>query len=99
MATLYFVKDGPRPDSSGPGYRCDLTVLYQRLPDMAVTYLGPEPPEFNKNTPSKYPVRVVVEVREGEEDDRSFGQPGFYLLKGVSPNDQRLSGLARTLDM
>jgi hypothetical protein len=66
---------------------------------MGVMYLGPEPPEFNKDTPSKYPVRVVVEVRDGEEDNRSFGRPGFYLLDGVSPDDQRLSGLGRTLDM
>ena len=99
MTILYFVRDGPRPDNSGPGYRCDLAELHQRLPDMTVKYLGTEPPEINKNSPSKYPVRVVVEVQEGEGDDMKLGRPGFYLLNGISPDDQRLSGLARTFDM
>lgn len=99
MSTMYFVKDGPRPENSGPGYRIDLRDLYARLQEMSVMYLGEEPPEFNTGSPSKYPVRVVVEVKKGQVDSSKFNRPGFYLLRDVAPDDKRLEGIAKTLDI
>ncbi len=98
MATLYFVKDGPGPENSGSGFKIDLHALKSHFPDIGVLHLGEEPPEFNAESPSQYPVKVVVEVTEAEKGEDEFNRQGFYLLKGVAPNDPRLQKFPKVLD-
>jgi hypothetical protein len=99
MATLYYVKDGPRPGNSGRGYNIDLTNLYKRLPHLTTRFLGTEPPTFNEKSPSMYPVRVVVEVLPDEVDSNKFQSAGFHLLVDVPPDDANLSKVSKHLGM
>ncbi len=99
MATLYFVKYGPRPGNLGPGYKIDLTDLYKRLPSLNTSFLGIDPPTFNEKSPSVYPVRVVVEVLSDEVDNNKFQSAGFHLLVGVAPDDANLSKVPKQLEM
>ena len=93
MAILFLVKDGPRPDNLGPGYKVRLANLYSHISPLNPMFVGAEPPTFNPHSPTKYPARVVVEVQESEVDEQKFEAAGFYLLKGIAPNDVKLSYL------
>jgi hypothetical protein len=99
MAILYFVKYGPRPGNSGPGYKIDLTDLYKHLPNLNTSFLGIEPPTFNEKSTSTYPVRVVVEVLTDEVDSNKFQNADFHLLAGVAPDDANLSKVPKQLEM
>ena len=91
MSTLFYVKDGPRPDNSGPPHKIDLIDLYKYLPILNTKFLGTEPPSFNENSPSIYPERVVMEVLPDEVDSNKFQNAGFYLLIDIAPDDANLS--------
>ena len=47
-------------------------------------YLGTNPPEFSRDKPSEYPVRVVIEI-DREDEVGVFPTPGFYLFPDLSP--------------
>jgi len=94
MAKIYFVKDGPRPNNAGPGKEIQLGKLYNYMPNLNVHFLGLEPPSFNEDSPSRYPVRVVVEVSASETDNNKFNQNGFYLIKDVRPNEVDISAIS-----
>jgi hypothetical protein len=87
MATLYYVKDGSRPYNSGPGRNISLAELERRVQGKEIKYLGETPPEFNRNSPSKYPLRVVVEVEAHEAIGDLFSRAGFYLFPQLSPEE------------
>jgi len=91
MAKIYFVKDGPRPNNAGPGQEIQLRKLNNYMPNLNVHFLGSEPPSFNEDSPSRYPVRVVVEVSASETDNDKFNQNGFYLIKDVGPKEVDIS--------
>jgi len=94
MAKIYFVKDGPRPNNAGLGQEIQLRNLYNHMPNLNLHFLGSEPPSFNKDSASRYPLRVVVEVSASETDNNKFNQNGFYLIKGVRPNEVDLSAIS-----
>ena len=94
MAKIYFVKDGPRPNNGWLGHEIQLRKLYNHMPNLNVHFLGLEPPIFNEDSPSQYPLRVVVEVSVSETDNNEFNQNGFYLIKDVRPNDFDISDIS-----
>jgi len=94
MAKIYFVKDGPRPNNAGLGQEIQLRKLYNHMPNLNLHFLGPEPPSFNKDSASRYPLRVVVEVSASETDNNKFNQNGFYLIKDVRPNEVNISAIS-----
>ena len=94
MAMLFFVKDGPRPDNFGPGHNIQLMKLYNQIPNLDPFYLGTEPPTFHEESPSMYPVWVVVEVSPSEVAGRKFNRPGFYVLRDLAPNQLNLSTIS-----
>ena len=87
MAVVYFVKDGPHPNSSGSGYEASVADLEAQLAGRELKYLGTQPPEINPTTPSQYPVHVVVEVEASEPLGSMFMKVGFFLIVGASPNE------------
>jgi hypothetical protein len=85
MAKLYYVKDGPLRESSGPGRDILLAVLENRLTGHDVTYLGQPLPVFNPAHPSRYPTHVVIEVEVDEPVGQIFTRRGFYVLPKLTP--------------
>jgi hypothetical protein len=96
----YYVKDGPRPHSSGRGYELSQsapgkgeprlvtpTDLQARLEDRKVRYLGKDPPEFNTNSPSQFSQRVVIEISCHDSICRIFDKAGFFLIENLKPED------------
>lgn len=86
MAIIYYVKSGPRPGNSGPGYEVPLSNLEIKVRDQRVRYLGTTPPEFNKDSSSQYPLHVIVEIDSKESLGRMFNKVGFFLLE-LSPEE------------
>ena len=87
MAKVYYVKDGPRPSNFGPGREISLSELERRVQNIEIKYLSSKPPEFNKKTPSIYPLRVVVEVETKESKSQLFNKTGFYILLQLTPGE------------
>ncbi len=87
MAVVYYVKDGPHPNSSGSGYEASVADLEARLAGRQVKYLGTQPPEINPTTPSQYPIHVVIEVEVTDPLGSMFTKVGFFLIVGASPSE------------
>ena len=86
MPTLWCVRDGRGPDAQmGPGVPVSFQEFNTAFSGSDPLFLSLEPPEFNVNSPSRYPQRVVVEVGLREGTDSRFPKAGFYLLQGLSP--------------
>ena len=86
MPVLWYVKDGPRPDTTrGGGIQLSFAELNEAFGKYTPEFLSEEPPEFNVDIPSQYPVRVVIEVRAEEGHDPRFSKPGFYWVPDLSP--------------
>lgn len=87
MPIMWFVKDGKRPDTQrGSGTEVSYDEIRGAFREDKPEYVSKEPPQFNIDTPSQYPVRVVIEVREEDVSDVQFPKAGFYLLPNLSPN-------------
>ncbi len=87
MAVVYYVKDGPRPNNSGPGYEASVADLEARLAGRQVKYLRTQPPKINPTTPLQYPVHVVIEVEVTDPLGSMFTKVGFFLIVGASPSE------------
>lgn len=88
MPTVYFVKDGPRPDNSGPGFPISMPDLEARVRGQEVKYLGIVPPQFNPDQPSRFATKhVVIEVEPTEATGAVFKRQGFYLLPQLKPKE------------
>jgi hypothetical protein len=82
MATITYVKDGPRPDNSSYIREINLPKLQEiiRQHDISCQYRGVDPPEFNEENPSQYPLTVVVEIESHDATGDVFPRTGFYLF-------------------
>lgn len=90
MPTLYFAKDGRRPDTQrGLGIRVSFEELGAAFPNGTPQFVSVDAPEFNVDHPSQYPVRVVVEVEANEGTTSEYPKVGFYLLPNLSPERAR----------
>src|SRR6266436_7589161 len=75
MAIIYYVRDGPLPGTTPTDGRdimlneVEVIVLKK---DMRCEYCGTTPPEFNRDQPSLYPERVVIEVEEQDRPGNLF---------------------------
>ena len=88
MPVMWFVKDGPRPHTApGDGIKLSFAELRGAFGKHRPQFLSKEPPQFNVETPSQYPRRVVIEVREEEGSDNQFPQSGFYIISDLSPEE------------
>lgn len=86
MPILWHVRDGRRPDTqTGSGVSVSFQELNTLFASSDPRFLSAELPEFNVNSPSRYPLHVVVEVQSHEGTDSRFPKAGFYLLQGLSP--------------
>ncbi len=88
MPTMWFAKDGPRPNSqSGPGVQINNQEALLIVAEHEAMFAGTEPPSINPATPSYSERNVVLELESGEEVSPSFPKVGFYLIAGLSPSE------------
>jgi hypothetical protein len=86
MPKLWFVNDGPRPNSQrGVALSISLDRVHKAFGEYDALYAGTQAPEFNVNSPSFGPTRVVIEIESDEATDGEFSRAGFYLIDGLSP--------------
>jgi hypothetical protein len=87
MPVMWYVKDGPRPQSTrGSGTPLSFADISGAFGTYRSEFLSLEPPQFNVNAPSRYPSRVVIEVRNEDGTNAQFPQPGFYVILDLSPS-------------
>jgi hypothetical protein len=80
MATIYLVKDGPRPGSTNAGTESSLSEVTKRLERYRCLYIGPEPRPLNEHERSERYQRVVIEVVANDGTNAKFPKTGFYLV-------------------
>lgn len=86
MPEMWFASDGRRPDTQrGPSVPISYEEIKGAFKEYRPEYVSNEPPQFNVESPSQYPVRVVIEVGEKEATNAAFPKVGFYLIAGLSP--------------
>lgn len=94
MATMFFSKDGPRPDSQrGPGIELTLAEIEAIFAKEHLRYLGEHPPTINQDRPSHSLKNVVLFVEEEDGSSPRLANSGFYLVMGLRPDvaEERLS--------
>lgn len=88
MPTIWFAKDGPRPDSqAGSGMQINNQEAQVIVAKRQAMFVGTEAPSINPETPSYSQRNVVLEVESGEEVCSSLPKVGFYLVAGLSPSE------------
>ena len=86
MPIMWFVKDGFHSDAQTG---TSTAVSYEEIRDLLAAnkpeYISKEPPQFYIESPSRYPVRVLIEIRPEDGTSEEFHKIGFYLIPGISP--------------
>lgn len=86
MPTMWFAKDGPRPDSQkGPGMDITSVEAEAIAKSHTVRFVGPEPPSINTEVPSESLKNVIFELEDESQFSESFPKVGFYLIQGLHP--------------
>jgi hypothetical protein len=83
MATIYLVKDGPRPSTSSAGTESSLNEVTKRLEKYACRYIGLEPRALNERERSETYQRVVIEVLANDGANSKFPKVGFYIVENL----------------
>jgi len=93
MAKIYSMKDGPPKNNVGRIFEIELAKLYKHIPKLRATHLPENPLSFNKESPSLYADKVIVEVSASETDNKEFKESGSYILEGVRTEDVNISAI------
>jgi len=88
MPTMWFAKDGPRPDSQrGPGTPITSDEAVAVVGVRELKYVGLEAPSINADRPSRYERNVVLEVTSFEKESSLMPKVGFYYVLGLEPSE------------
>lgn len=91
MATMWFAKDGKRPNSqSGPGISITSQEAQAVIGSYQAIFVGKEAPNINPEQPSYSPKNVVFEVELDTETNLLLPQVGFYVVAGLTPENAQL---------
>ncbi|MBU1564006.1 MAG: hypothetical protein KJ630_00085 [Proteobacteria bacterium] len=90
MTILYFVKAGPRPNTTGEGKKISLEKLCSCFPNLETMHAY-DPPVINEDNPSLYAEHVVIETTKTND---IIKEKGFHLLKDIHPKDINLNQLS-----
>ena len=86
MPTIYFARDGRRPNTQeGPGIQATFPEVAEILRGYELIHVGDEAPSINPDSPSHSVKNVVVHVEPEEGVSDQFPNLGFYIVRGVSP--------------
>lgn len=88
MPTMWFAKDGPRPNSqSGPGVPITFEEAEAIIGSRQAIFVGVEAPSINADQPSYSIKNVVLEVEPDEGASARLSEIGFYVIAGISPSE------------
>jgi hypothetical protein len=90
MPTIWYVREGPKPNTmNDPGMTLSSLDYQRAFSDVTPKFLSKEAPVFNAASPNAAVQRVVVEIRPDEDTDLTFPFPGFYLLPDMTPEEAK----------
>ncbi len=88
MPTMWFAKDGKRPDTqSGPGIPITTQEIQTVFGMYQIIYKGKEAPSINPEHPSHSKKNIVIEVELSNEISSLIPEIGFYVVLGLSPTE------------
>ena len=86
MPTMWFAKDGSRPNSqSGPGISITTEEALVIVGLHRAIFAGNEAPNINPNQPSHSLKNVVLEVESSSEISSLLPKAGFYVVAELTP--------------
>lgn len=92
MLTMWFVKDGSRPNSqSGPGIPITAEEAQLIMGLHRAIHVGKEAPSINPNKPSYSLKNVVFEIESGSEVASLLPEAGFYIVADLTPEEAQLA--------
>lgn len=90
MPTIWYVREGPRPNTTNdPGITVTPLDYERAFSAWTPKFLSKASPEFPSANPSPEARHVVVEIRGDDETGLTFPFPGFYLLPDVTPEEAK----------
>lgn len=88
MATMWFSRDGRRPDTQrGSGIDISLGEILALFDPAALRFVGEEAPNINPDRPSHFERNVVLEI--SAEEGSELRASGYYLVVGVLPEEAK----------
>ncbi len=88
MPTMWFAKDGPRPQSQhGSGILITAAEAQAVVGVREVKFVGAEPPSVNPEQPSQSLKNVVLEVEQSSDVSPLMPKVGFYFVVGLAPSE------------
>ncbi|WP_157639640.1 hypothetical protein [Burkholderia ubonensis] len=88
MPTMWFAKDGPRPNSqSGPGVSITFEEAEAIIGSRQAIFAGVDAPSINADRPSHAIKNVVLEVEPDEGASARLSETGFYVIAGILPSE------------
>ena len=96
MPTMWFAKDGPRPNSqSGPGISITTEEAQVIVGSYQAIFVGSIAPSINQNKPTHSLKNVVLEIESSTEVSSLFPKVGYYVVADLTPVESQrvLDGL------
>ena len=96
MPTMWFAKDGSRPNSqSGPGISITTQEAQVIIGLHQVIFVGSIAPSINKDKPTHSLKNVVLEIESSTEASSLLPEVGYYVVANITPVESRrvLDGL------
>lgn len=88
MPTMWFAKDGPRPQSQRvPGIPITSAEVQVVVGAREAKFVGTEPPSVNPEQPSHSLKNVVLEIEEISDVSSLLPKVGFYFVVGLAPSE------------
>lgn len=88
MATMWFAKDGSRPNSqSGPGVPITAAEAQVIVGLRRAKFVGKDAPSINTDRPSHSLKNVVLEIEESTEVSSLLPEVGFYVVGDLTPEE------------
>ncbi len=88
MTTMWFAKNGSRPNSqSGPGIPITTQEVRVIVGMRRAKFVGKDAPSINPDRPSHSLKNVVLEVEEIAEVNSLLPEVGFYVVADLTPEE------------
>ena len=88
MATMWFAKDGSRPNSQSGSGMPVTTEEFQAIVGLRqARFVGKDAPSINPDRPSHSLKNVVLEIEDGTEVNSLLPEVGFYVVADLTPEE------------
>ncbi len=88
MTTMWFAKDGSRPNSqSGSGIPITTKEIRAIVGLRRAKFVGKDAPSINPDRPSHSLKNVVMEIEKSAEVNSLLPEVGFYVIADLTPEE------------